>query len=403
MSSGQRQTLFARANTAVAAAARRLGLRVLDQVIFRELLGPFFFGLVAFLCILLGIEALPDLIKLMVRENFTLGEIGRVFACRLPKMIAFTFPMSTLLAGVLGYNRLSGDGEVTAMLGGGISFFRIEVIGVAFATVVAVLTYWLSESVVPRAEATAEHVVLAGKYRNAVKNDVFFRMPSRGPLRSVVMAKEFDYNEGKMTGVRIFEVNAEGEPVAAYTAEEAVWQEYRWKLHRVRFAIGPFSGTTAEVKTLDPIEEAPDLREVAGRRRQPSEMNKQELRRYIQDWWQKQVQPLQSGGEGETTGTLTEALRRWRDLTIQYHLRIAMPVSCIAFALVGIPLGIRPRRASSSMSFGLAVLIVFGYYIFFNLIQVFGQRGIVTPFVTAWLANVIALAIGLGLSIEAAK
>ena len=97
------------------------------------------------------------------------------------------------------------------------------------------------------------------------------------------------------------------------------------------------------------------------------------------------------------------AVRYGRDLAIHYQLRLAAPVSCIAFALVGMPLGIRSRRAGSSMSFGIAVLIVLGYYIFFNLINVFGQGGMLPPFATAWLANAIAIVVGATLSVKVAR
>ncbi|MFQ5810395.1 MAG: LptF/LptG family permease [Armatimonadota bacterium] len=371
----------------------------MDRAIFRELVPPFFFGVFAFLCILLGIETLYDLIRLLAREKFTVGEVGLIFAYRLPKMLAFTFPMSMLLAAVLGYNRLSGDGETTAMRAGGISFFRIELVGIAFAAVIGALVYWMSEEVVPRAERAAERAVLVGQYRRAVREDVFFRMPADGPLRRVVVADEFDHPKGILRGVTIIELD-QGRLSTAYWAEEAIWREYSWELRTVRFIAGPFTGATAAVKTIDPIEAAPsDITDQPGG---PAGMNRQELRQEIAQQGEE-VRALRGAGVRETEKKLGSAVRRWRNLKIQYHLRTAVPVSCIAFALVGIPLGVRPRRTGSSMNLGLAVVIVFGYYIFFNLLSLFGQRGVLPPFATAWLANAIALAVGVGLSIEAAK
>ncbi|MGD8239859.1 MAG: LptF/LptG family permease [Armatimonadota bacterium] len=391
--------MSAQIGAAAGSGAHRFGRGVLDRAIFRELVPPFFFGMFAFLCILLGMETLYDLMRLLAREGFTMGEVGLIFACRLPKMLAFTFPMSILLAAVLGYNRLSGDGETTALRAGGVSFFRMELVGVTFAAVIGALTYWMSEAVVPRAERAAERTVLMGEYRRAVRDDVFFRMPAHGPLRRVVVAEEFDHPKGILRGVTIIELD-EGHLSTAYWAEEAVWHEYSWELRNVRFIAGPFTGETATVKTIDPIEAAPS--DILDRARRPGEMNREELRQEIAQQGDE-IRALRSAGVRETEKRLRSAVRRWRNLAIQYHLRTAVPVSCIAFALVGIPLGIRPRRTGSSMNLGLAVVIVFGYYIFFNLLSLFGQRGVLPPFATAWMANAIALAVGVGLSIEAAK
>jgi lipopolysaccharide export system permease protein len=374
----------------------RFGLTVLDRTIFRELLPPFCFGMLAFLCILLGLETVSELIPLMANENFTLGEISRIFVCQLPRMIALTLPLSMLLAVVLGYNRLSGDGEVTAMLAGGISFFRIEFVGVAFALGAAVSTYCLTEIVVPHAETSAELIALAAKSRSAVVRNVIIRIPSHGTIRSVVVVESFDYSKALMTGPTIIE-SEDGEPAVVYKAKEGVWREGNVELHDVRFIAGRLAGTTTNIKTLDPAYEWPGPRDIAGRRRKPQEMTRQQLREHVARTWEE-VQRERRAGRDDHALAL-----RWRDLQIQYHVRIALPVSCIAFALVGTPLGIRPRRASSSMGFGLAVLIVFGYYIFFSLINLLGQRGVLSPFATAWIANAIAIALGLGLSIEKSR
>jgi lipopolysaccharide export system permease protein len=368
----------------------------LDKAIFRELLSPFVFGSLAFLCLLLGIETLFDLIKLAAREHFTLGEVGQIFVCRLPKMIAFTFPMSTLLAAVLGYNRLSGDGEITAMRAAGISVLRIEVVGVVFAAFVACLAYVLTEAVVPRAESAAELATLAAKYKHSAAEDVYLRIPTEGPIRRVVIAREFDYQRAVMTDVAVVEFEQDT-PRAAKEAKTGVWRGDGWELRDVRYKSGPLAGVTKAVERLAPHEDSPLPRDVVGRPKRKTEMDRRELSRRGGEN-RKLLEVLRRAGM-----STDRAVRHGRDLAIHYQLRLAVPVSCIAFALVGMPLGIRSRRANSSMSFGIAVLIVLGYYIFFNLINVFGQGGMLPPLATAWLANAIAIVVGVALSIKVAR
>jgi lipopolysaccharide export system permease protein len=152
-------------------------LGMLDRFVLTELLPPFLFGILAFLSLLVGIDMLFDMLKLMVREQFSWGEIGLVFAYGLPTRIVWTLPMAVLLACLYTFNRLSGDGEIVALQAGGIGFLRIHAPAIAFALVVSFFTYWLNDQVVPASNVRAKEVTLAHRTRGVVKEHVVFFMP----------------------------------------------------------------------------------------------------------------------------------------------------------------------------------------------------------------------------------
>ena len=78
-----------------------------------------------------------------------------------------------------------------------------------------------------------------------------------------------------------------------------------------------------------------------------------------------------------------------REMEIRIQQKYALPFVCLVFALVGSTLGIRPRRASKATSFGLSILIVFGYYLLAFLTNALGQIEIVSPLLAAWLPSSI--------------
>ena len=93
-------------------------MKILNRYVFRELLGPFFLGLVVFSFVIV-----PRLrvLELLVQKNVVPQEILLILFYILPTILTFSLPMATLLAILISFGRLSADNEVTAMRSSGIS------------------------------------------------------------------------------------------------------------------------------------------------------------------------------------------------------------------------------------------------------------------------------------------
>ena len=81
-------------------------------------------------------------------------------------------------------------------------------------------------------------------------------------------------------------------------------------------------------------------------------------------------------------------------LKLELYQRYALPFSVLMCALIGSPLGVQPQRASSSMGFGLSVVIVLIYYVFLSVCTTLGQSGKIPPLLAAWIPNLIGFAVG---------
>jgi lipopolysaccharide export system permease protein len=79
---------------------------------------------------------------------------------------------------------------------------------------------------------------------------------------------------------------------------------------------------------------------------------------------------------------------------VRIQQKLAFPFICFVFGLVGSVLGVQLQNVSRGTSFGLCVAIIFGYYIVAFLAGSFGQIGLLTPVVAAWLPNVLGLGVG---------
>ena len=78
-----------------------------------------------------------------------------------------------------------------------------------------------------------------------------------------------------------------------------------------------------------------------------------------------------------------------RVYTIELFDKIALPITTLVFVLLGVPLAITPPRVRYNRGFLFSVLIIFAYYLVRALSLSFGEAGSLTPFVAAWLPNIV--------------
>jgi lipopolysaccharide export system permease protein len=90
-------------------------------------------------------------------------------------------------------------------------------------------------------------------------------------------------------------------------------------------------------------------------------------------------------------------------VAVAIQRKLAFPFVCIVFSLMGAAMGIRPQRAGKATSFGVSVLLIFGYYLLMFVCAALGQAEIISPFLAGWLPNFIGLAIGGWLIAQVAK
>jgi lipopolysaccharide export system permease protein len=81
-----------------------------------------------------------------------------------------------------------------------------------------------------------------------------------------------------------------------------------------------------------------------------------------------------------------------RKLTVRIQERFSFPAVCLVFGLIGSSLGVQPHsRHSRSQGFGLSVVLIFGYYLMAFMSSSLGVKGILLPFVSAWVPVLIGL------------
>lgn len=362
-----------------------LKFKALDRFIFGELIGPFFFGLMAFTIIMVAGGLLFRIADLIIKNGVPLGIVVRLFLYYLPKMAATAIPMSCLLAALLGFNKLSTNSELVALKSSGISFTRIIKPVIIMAFFVSMGAFFINETLVPISERAAANVMAYEVFKQSppvFRDKVFLKEESGGELKRVIYVNRIDVKDGKMSDVVVQEFE-KGLLSRLVSAKKGEWIDGSWWLEEGKVFEITKDSDVSLLFTFDKQALQLDLNpeEAVRTARTPDEMTLNELFREIKMMKQK----------GMDVSKILMIL----------NLRFSVPWACLVLAIVGAAVGSRPQRSSSGMGLGLSVIIVFVYYVILSFTQSLGDAGYLHPVFAAWIANTVFLIIGGGLTLRA--
>ncbi len=80
---------------------------------------------------------------------------------------------------------------------------------------------------------------------------------------------------------------------------------------------------------------------------------------------------------------------------VEFHKKFAIPVACLVFVLLGVPMAVTTARSGRGISLSLALGLYLVYYLFLIGGEKLADRGHVHPAVAMWMANVILTAVGI--------
>src|SRR5271156_2967899 len=338
-------------------------MRLLDRYICREVITHAFLGLAVFTFVFF-VPQLVRLMELVVRHTAGFGNVALLFLCTLPPVLAFTLPMAVLVGVLIGLGRLSADSEIVALHASGISLRRLLVPIGFVAAITGVLTlattFWLG----PLSWRTLDRLelrLLASQAPFSVQPRVF---DERFP-HLVLYVQDVEATAARWHGVFLAESEAEAGSHLTL-AEDAIViagsDRSNFELH-----LGP--GTTHEFD--------------------PSEPSHYSVTTFGSSDLPIQVSPAVS----RTSANLSDAEQPTRDLLgatrstssltarTEFQRRLAFPAACLVFALLGVTVGVRPRRGGRAAGFALTLILISTYYFVFVAGARYSQIGRTPPIV----------------------
>lgn len=349
------------------------GPRILDWYVGREVATPFALG-VGLLTFALVTGRLLKLTELVVNHGVTLMQVVKLLSLIMPAFLELTLPMAVLLGVLLGFGRMSGDRELTAARACGVSLYRLAAPVMAVAVVIWALSSWFAFSLRPWAGARLRDMLyqMTRTQTTAALKEKVFNSSIPG---LVLYVDEISPRDQSLRGVLISDARDPKRQNTIIAHRGVLIPDERERAVILRLFDGSIFGTDQEHNgsfltrfRIYDLSIRPD--EAFGiEAADPKELGYAELSRVI--------------AEGRASGK--------RDFQAETEMasKYTVPVATLLFAVLGMPLGLKPARGGQSERFGVSVALFFLYYALMRVGQTLAQRGSVNAYLAMSIPDVV--------------
>ncbi|MBU1966027.1 MAG: LPS export ABC transporter permease LptF [Proteobacteria bacterium] len=357
--------------------------RLINRYVLREIAVPFCMILFVLTFVLLMGKIL-QVMDLMINKGIAFADIVRLMLYLLPSFLMFTIPISLLIAILVGLGRLSGDNEWTVLKMSGVSLYQLSV-PVAYAALVAFLmTLATTVFLVPYGNLASKVLLMDMARQKAsigIREKVFIddfqgillyvkRIPAHGDFLEGVLISDGRIGREPSTIIarRAYLVSNPDTMVITLRLEDGSTHTVDAGLSRYRKMDFRFYDLRLDLASALSTDKRNGIKS-------STEMTLSELTTTLRN-----------------RGIKEEALR---ELAIELNKKLTIPLSCLVFALVGMPLGIRAHRSVRARGFTVGLFLVLAYYLFRLGGEALVETGRLSPILGTWTPNGIFAAAGI--------
>ena len=358
-----------------------LGLQILDRYIIMEMLGPFAFAFVA-ITLLLTVNMLYLAADFIFGKGIPIDLTLRWLVLQVPALMYLILPFATLCGVMLGFGRLAGDNELTALRTSGVPLHRIALPGYVIGFVTFALAFLVNENLAPPSQRQADVVFRQIAYHSSqpiISPNQIIRT-TNGSQQYTLFVGSVDTGTGLMHNIQIF-VNQAGYYPVVWTASTG---------RQLNGKIVLYDGVESHTDKDGMVNGQQHFKEMAiplgdtsalyGGSLTAFEMNSKELK--------LQVAAEKSSGEDA----------RQDEMVLQE--KYAMPAASLIAVIVALPLAARFGRHGRAVGALITIAAMVIYYLIMAALNAMGKNGIISTTLAAWLPNLVFGGIGLAMLLK---
>jgi len=395
-------------------------MKLLTRYIFKEMVGPTLLGFLFYTSIIL-MQRLFDMAAMIIRRSLSAEAVGRLLLYSLPNIIVLTVPMSILFGILIAIGRLSSDSEIVAMRALGLSTRTIYRPVFVFTFLAFLLNLYLINYVLPQGNrqfVTLRAELMTSSAQQAIKPRVFY-----DDYRNLMIyVNDVDPATGRWKGVFIADNRVDesrdittpsqaGDSLAAPPDDDPEVTALSQDMSGQRLIVAQNGSLTI----TEPSKEI--WMNLGGAETHIWNPSKPDRYDHTRNQTQRLLLPSPGNDFGATTlarslreMSLAQLIEQERELgranreedrvtrnlaRVEIHKKFAIPFACIAFGILGLPLGITNRRGGKSSGFSLSILIILFYYVMINNGEQWAANGQVPPWLGMWAANILLFGLGI--------
>src|SRR5882724_10596376 len=354
-------------------------MKILTRYIFKEMLGPTALGF-AFYTFIILMKNLFDFAGMIIKRSLPASTVGRLLFLSLPHIIVLTVPMSLLFGILIAVGRLSSDSEIIAMRALGISTRTIYRPVFLFSFLVFVLNLYLTHFVLPKGNAELQSLrseIFTSQIEKELKPRVFYDEYEN----LTIYVNDVDPKTLQWKGVFVADSRTADETRTGTTSGLTIAQQIQSAKHEAaqtptilpqRSSNKIIIAESGNLSVLKPSNQVwLNLKTAQTHLWDPKKADRYDLN-------SNKVQRMRLPDKySDSTGGYQRSLRemsfrelmeqaRWSQYShdpdaratylaakVEMNKMFAIPFACIAFGILGLPLGITNRRGGRSSGFSL--------------------------------------------------
>ena len=358
--------------------------KIINRYIFKEIAFPFIIILFVLTFVLLMGKIL-QIMDLIINKGVSVFLIVKIIIFLLPSFMLFTIPIALLIAILIAMGRLSADNEITALKNAGVSLLQMYYPVAIVSLITFILTIFISYFLVPHSNFATKRLLFNIAQQNAsigIKEKVF----NADFKDFLIYAERIPVNQNYLEGVIVSDNRMMGEQNTILAKKAFLVSNPESMTVKLRLEDGSIHTVSADLKHYRKVDfESYDIN--------------LDLSTALAN--------LDKSSKSSTEMTMTELLERMkkpgldkaavRELAIEVHKKFSIPLSCIFFGLLALPLGIRSHRSVKSRGFAVGLIVVSVYYLLRIGGEALVETGYLSPEVGVWVPNLMFALAGISL------
>ena len=353
---------------------------IFDKYILTQMLEFFILGIVVFTSLIFASTAFTQTIKQISDFGIPFNIAIMMIVLNLPQVFVMSIPISTLLATIMTVNKLSTNSEIAIFKSCGIGVERLAKPIMFFAVVASISGIFINEFIVPATSMQSKELAIYSLQQKHVPegktNYTLKETKSGDGVKRLFYVQKCE--DKLLKNITVVDMSKD-DTIQIIQAKEGRTDKLGWA-----FDNGVVYTLSRGEKTLNTALFETSI--INFGLENISKLAKENASQY--NFINLAIHIFKNRNNTDFD----------QKLMMEYKVglwdKLALPLSTIALALVGIPLGITPPRIRYNRGFLFSIIIIFIYFVVRACCISLGETKAIAPFWAAWLPVIVLSIIG---------
>lgn len=358
-------------------------MKIIDWYIFKKFIGTFFYAISLLIIIVIVFDVSENIEDFLKKNAPIQAIIFDYYLNFIPYFINLFIYLFTFISVIFFTSKMAINSEIIAILSSGVSFWRLLKPYFLAATLLAAISLYLGNILIPRTNEIRRD--FKDKYMERLVKDKDRNIHLQ--IEKGVFVYVENYNNELNVGYRFALESFNGQKMIYKLSGDRIELDTtgtKWTIFG--FAERKIDSLNEVLRTGEKMDTIINLK--------PTDLYKVKEEFEVMNFWELRNYINNEKEKGNDSISMFE---------VEMNKRLASPAAILILTLIGVALSSRKVRGGIGMHLGAGIGITFSYILFMQFSTVFATYGNLSPVLAAWIPNIIFAMVGAYLVIKAPK